>query len=136
MLQRLFGMLVSGLVIFFPVVCGGGTVRVRGKFVELGSSLVRVIWHSLPYPWFTLHFRIIPFSRLSHKGQSPILLKRIRYSSGMVAAGGALSLHSSMAKSWFSGNSATSSLSCERATSAFFSRRATIASKIFANGRR
>jgi hypothetical protein len=41
-------MLVPGLVIFFPVVCGGGTVRVRGEFVEFGSSLVRVIWHSVP----------------------------------------------------------------------------------------
>jgi hypothetical protein len=30
MLQCLLGMLMSGLVIFFPVVCGGGTVRVCG----------------------------------------------------------------------------------------------------------
>jgi hypothetical protein len=41
-------MLVPGLVIFFPVVCGGGTVRVCGEFVEFGSSLMRVIWHSVP----------------------------------------------------------------------------------------
>ena len=46
--QRLFGMLVSGLVIFFPVVRGGGTVCVGGEFVEFGSSLVRVTWHSIP----------------------------------------------------------------------------------------
>ena len=39
-------MLVSALVIFFPVVRGGSTVRVCSQFVELGSSLVRVIWHS------------------------------------------------------------------------------------------
>jgi hypothetical protein len=38
--QRLFGKLVSSLVIFFPVVRGGSTVRVCGEFVELGSSLV------------------------------------------------------------------------------------------------
>lgn len=31
--QRLFGMLVSGLVIFFPVVRGGSTVRVCSEFV-------------------------------------------------------------------------------------------------------
>jgi hypothetical protein len=43
-------MLVAGLVIFFPVVRSGGTVRVCGKFVELGSSLVRVIWHSVSHP--------------------------------------------------------------------------------------
>jgi hypothetical protein len=36
----LFGMLVSGLVILFPVVHGGSTVRMGGEFVEFGSSLV------------------------------------------------------------------------------------------------
>ena len=40
---------MSGLVIFFPVVRGGSTVRVCSEFVEIGSSLVRVIWH-----WFFL----------------------------------------------------------------------------------
>jgi hypothetical protein len=40
MLQRLFGLLVSGLVILLPVVRGGGSVRVCGEFVELGSPLV------------------------------------------------------------------------------------------------
>jgi hypothetical protein len=39
------GMLVSGLVIFFPVVRGGSTVCVCGEFVKLGSPLVRLIWH-------------------------------------------------------------------------------------------
>ena len=38
--KRLFGMLVSGLVIFFPVVHCGGTMRVCREFVEFGSSLV------------------------------------------------------------------------------------------------
>ncbi len=46
----LLGMLLPGLVIFFPMVRGGCTVRVCGKFVELRSSLVRVIWHSPAYP--------------------------------------------------------------------------------------
>ena len=47
MFQRLFGMFLSGLVVFFSVVCGSGTVRVCGEFVELGGSLVRVLWHGL-----------------------------------------------------------------------------------------
>jgi len=51
-------------------------------------------------------------------------------------AGESLSLANSLAKSGFSGNPAASSLSCLRATSVFFSRRAASASKIFANGRR
>ena len=45
--QGLFGMLSCGLVVFFPVVCGSGTVRVCGEFVEFSSSLVRVIWHGI-----------------------------------------------------------------------------------------
>ncbi len=44
------GVLVSGLVIFFPMVRGRRTVRVCGEFVELSSSLVRVIWHSATIP--------------------------------------------------------------------------------------
>ena len=47
MFKCLFGMLVSGQVIFFPVVRGGSTVRVCGEFVVLGSSSVRVIWQSV-----------------------------------------------------------------------------------------
>jgi hypothetical protein len=38
--KGLLRMLVSCLMIFFPVVHGGGAVRVCGKFVEFGSSLV------------------------------------------------------------------------------------------------
>jgi hypothetical protein len=45
--QGLVGILVSGLVIFFPMVRGGGTVRVRGQFVEFSNSLVRIVWHSV-----------------------------------------------------------------------------------------
>ena len=56
MFQRLFGMLMSGLVIFFPVMRGGSTVRVCGEFMEFGSSLVRVIWHSVSIPFSPLHF--------------------------------------------------------------------------------
>jgi hypothetical protein len=51
MFQRLFGMLVSGLVIFFSVMRGGSTVGVCGEFVVFGSSLVRVAWHGVSYPW-------------------------------------------------------------------------------------
>jgi len=67
MFQGLLGMLVSGLVIFFTVVCGGSTVRVCGEFVEFGGSLVRVIWHSVSLAWLPLDLRIIPFPVLSHK---------------------------------------------------------------------
>ena len=47
MFQGLSRMLLSGLVVFFPVVCGSGTVRVCGEFVEFSSSLVRVTWHGV-----------------------------------------------------------------------------------------
>jgi hypothetical protein len=60
MYKCLFGMLVSGLVIFFPVMHGGSTVHVCGEFVEFSSSLVRVLWHSIFHPRF--HLRIIPLS--------------------------------------------------------------------------
>jgi hypothetical protein len=40
MFQRLSGMLVPGLVIFFPVVRGGSSVHVCGELVEFSSSLV------------------------------------------------------------------------------------------------
>jgi len=50
MFHGLLGMLVPGLVIFFPVVRGGGPMRVRSEFVELRSSLVRVIWHGVSRP--------------------------------------------------------------------------------------
>jgi hypothetical protein len=59
MFQRLLGKLVSGLVIFFPVVNRGSTVSVRGEFVELGGSLVRVIWHSVSGPRGALRPRIV-----------------------------------------------------------------------------
>jgi hypothetical protein len=47
-LKCLLGMLMSGLVIFFAVVRRSNAVCVCGEFVEFGSSLVRVIWHSFP----------------------------------------------------------------------------------------
>jgi hypothetical protein len=48
MFHRLLGMFVPGLMILFPVVRGGSAVRVCGKFVEFGGSLVRFIWHRAP----------------------------------------------------------------------------------------
>lgn len=53
MFQCLFGMFVSSLVIFFPVVRRGSTVRVCGEFVVLRSSSVRVIWHGVSHPRWT-----------------------------------------------------------------------------------
>jgi hypothetical protein len=70
MLQRLLGMLMSGLVIFFPVVRGGGTMSVCGEFMEFGSSLVRVIWHSVSQPQWAPHAKFFPFSKPSNYGQS------------------------------------------------------------------
>ncbi len=70
MFQRLFGMLVSGLVIFFSVMRGGRTVGVCGEFVVFGSSLVRVAWHSVSYPWSPLHLGTIRFSKLYNKEHS------------------------------------------------------------------
>jgi hypothetical protein len=50
MFQRLFGKLMSGLVIFFPMVRGGSSVGVCGEFVEFGSLFVRLTWHNVSYP--------------------------------------------------------------------------------------
>jgi hypothetical protein len=41
----LAGMFVSGEVILLAVLRGGGTVRVRGHFVEFGSSIMRIVVH-------------------------------------------------------------------------------------------
>jgi hypothetical protein len=57
MLQRLVGMLVSGLMIFFPVVHRGSSVRVRGEFVKFGSSLVRPVRHSVSPLFYSLHLK-------------------------------------------------------------------------------
>jgi hypothetical protein len=40
MFHGLLGMFMPGLMIFFPVVRGGRTVRMCREFVELGGSLV------------------------------------------------------------------------------------------------
>jgi hypothetical protein len=50
MFHRLPGMLLPGLVIFLAVMRGSGAMRVCGEFVEFGSSLVRLTWHSSPHP--------------------------------------------------------------------------------------
>jgi hypothetical protein len=47
MFQRLFGMLVSGLMSFFPVVHRGNSVRVCREFVDFGGPLGRVVRHSV-----------------------------------------------------------------------------------------
>ena len=39
-LKRLPGMLLTRLMILFPMVNSGSAVRVRGEFVEFGGSLV------------------------------------------------------------------------------------------------
>jgi hypothetical protein len=41
----LAGMFVSREVILLAVLRGGGTVRVRGHFVEFGSSIMRIVVH-------------------------------------------------------------------------------------------
>jgi hypothetical protein len=70
MFQGLFGMLMSGLVIFFPVVRGSSSVRVCGEFMEFGSSLVRVIWHSVSIPFSPLHLETYTASKLFNCEQS------------------------------------------------------------------
>lgn len=77
MFQSLFGQLVSAQVIALGVGRGGGTVRVRGQFVEFSSSLVRIVWHSVRtlaailehFGFHTVHFRhtavlSIPIARM------------------------------------------------------------------------
>ena len=77
MLQCLFGMLVAGLVIFFAVVRCSNAVCVCGEFVEFGSSLMRVIWHSFSQPRCPVHLRAISFFKLpnyEHLRRGPMLL--------------------------------------------------------------
>ena len=81
MLKRLFGMLVSGLVIFFPVVYGGATVHVGSEFVEFGSSLVRVIWHTIPS--LGVHLKVLPLFQLSNCGH---LFRELRPSRALALA--------------------------------------------------
>lgn len=45
MLQGLLGKLMSGQMIFFAMVRGGSAVRMGREFVELRSSLVRIVRH-------------------------------------------------------------------------------------------
>jgi len=70
MFQCLFGMFVSSLVIFLPVMRGGNTVRMCGKVVEFGSALVRVLWHSFPALGGRIQLRIVPTSILFNIEQS------------------------------------------------------------------
>jgi hypothetical protein len=64
MFQRLFGMLVSGLVVLFSVVRGGSTVCVCGEFMVFGCFLVRVTWHGVSNPLSPHQLKIPPFSKL------------------------------------------------------------------------
>jgi hypothetical protein len=70
MFQGLFGMLVSGLVILFLVVRGSSSVRVCGEFMEFGSSLVRVIWHSVSIPFSPFHLETYATFKLFNCEQS------------------------------------------------------------------
>ena len=42
-------MFVTRQVIFFPMVHSSSAVSMGGEFVELGSSLVRIVWHTRFY---------------------------------------------------------------------------------------
>jgi hypothetical protein len=56
--HRLPRVLVSGLVVFLAVMRGGDTMSVRGKFVQLRSSDVRILWHEFsPTAGLTLILR-------------------------------------------------------------------------------
>ena len=77
-LERLFRMfhgfrrvLVPGLMIFFPVVPGGRTMRVRRELVEFWRSLVRVIGHGDSRPQGHLHHSIGAFCKLFSNEHSP-----------------------------------------------------------------
>ena len=61
-LDRLFGMCVSSLVLFLAMVNGGSAVGVRGEFVKLGGSLVRITWHG-------------PFTPSGHKGRAVLIFR-------------------------------------------------------------
>ncbi len=47
MFHRLFGVLVSGLMIFLAVMHRGYAMSVRGKLVKLSSPLVPIICHKI-----------------------------------------------------------------------------------------
>lgn len=69
-------MFAARLVILFPVVRGGGPVRVRGEVVEFGSSLVRVVWHKTSI-LVAIQFKAVPFSALcniEHWRRRPLIV--------------------------------------------------------------
>jgi len=59
--QRVFAMIESGLVIFFPVARSASTVRLCSEFVEFGSFFVRFYRHSVSNPWCPLDLVIFTF---------------------------------------------------------------------------
>jgi hypothetical protein len=92
MFQGLFGMLMSGQVIFFPVMYGGCAVRVGREFMELCCSLMRIVGHSDFRPYMPRHAKTIPFSKLSKKrhsrrvcGLNPLMLYFARFVGGQAA---------------------------------------------------
>jgi hypothetical protein len=48
-LHGLPGMLVAGLVVFFPVMHCGSTVRVRSLFVKFCGALMGIVRHDNPF---------------------------------------------------------------------------------------
>lgn len=73
-LRSLPGMFLRRLMILFPMVRGSGTVRVRGKLVELGSPLMRFVWHSIfdPRDVFTILGRSRP-ANCSIRNTAPVI---------------------------------------------------------------
>jgi hypothetical protein len=49
-LQSLSRMLVSGQVILFSVMRGGGAMGVRSLLVKFSGALMRIIWHGVLLP--------------------------------------------------------------------------------------
>ena len=100
MLQRLSGMLVPGQVIFFSMMRGGSSVRVRGEFVEFGSSLVRIVWHSIFRLRNSLHPKTVLFFTLFNIGHfSEVSLPRVKRK-GLSRGNGIGSRHWASEGSW------------------------------------
>jgi len=47
--QRLFRVLVRSLVIFLAMMYSRRAMSVRSEVVELGGSLMGVVWHGVPF---------------------------------------------------------------------------------------
>jgi hypothetical protein len=40
---------MSGQMIFFSMMHGGGAMSVRGLFVKFSGALMRIVWHDGPF---------------------------------------------------------------------------------------